>query len=59
MRYESDEEKKLLEIFRPYLKYDNRGCSYLPDDAPQEAKEAKKKAQEIIFERKKEEWEFF
>ena len=59
MRYQSDEEKKLLEIYRPYLEYDDRGCSYLPDTAPQEAKDAKQKVQEIICERKKEEWEFF
>ena len=59
MRYQSDEEKKLLEIYRPYLEHDAKGFSYLPDDAPQEAKDAYEKVQEMIFERKKEEWEFF
>ena len=59
MRYHSEEEDRLFKMYEPYLKVDSQGVFFLPDDAPQEAKEAQKKVQEILFERKKEEWEFF
>lgn len=59
MRYQSDEQDRLYKIYKPYLKEDsNREC-YLPDTAPQEAKEAYEKVQQMIFDRKKQEWEFF
>ena len=59
MRYHSEEENRLLEIYRPYLEHDSRGFSYLPDTAPREAKEAYEKVQQMIFDRKKKEWGFF
>ena len=59
MRYVSEEERKLKNICDKYLEKDSKGEYYLPDDAPQEAKDAYEKVQEMIFERKKEEWEFF
>ena len=59
MRYQSDEQDRLYKIYKPYLKEDsNREC-YLPDTAPQEAKEAYEKVQQMIFDRKKKEWGFF
>ena len=59
MRYHSEEENRLLEIYRPYLEYDARGFSYLPDTAPQEAKEAYEKVQKMIFDREMKESGFF
>ena len=59
MRYVSEEERELKNICDKYLEIDSKGVFFLPDTAPQEAKDAYKKVQEIIFERKKEEWEFF
>ena len=59
MRYVSEEQKELRKLYVPYLKEDSNRHFYLPDDAPQEAKDAYEKVQEMIFERKKEEWEFF
>ena len=59
MRYHSEEQHRLFKIYEPYLKEDFDRHFYLPDDAPQEAKDAYEKVQEMIFERKKEEWEFF
>ena len=38
---------------------DSQGVFFLPDDAPQEAKEAQKKVQEIILDREMEESGFF
>ena len=54
MRYHSEEEDRLYKIYKPYLEYDDRGCSYLPDTAPQEAKDAKQKVKEMIKKRKRE-----
>ena len=51
MRYHSEEEDRLFKIYEPYLKVDSQGVFFLPDDAPQEAKEAQKKVQEIIDKR--------
>ena len=59
MRYQSEEENRLLEIYRPYLEHDDRGFSYLPDTAPQEAQEAYEKVQQMIFDREKKECGFF
>ena len=59
MRYQSDEQDRLYKIYKPYLEHDARGFAYLPDTAPQEAKEAYEKVQQMIFDRKKEEWGFF
>jgi hypothetical protein len=39
----SEESEKLAKIYRPYLKINEKG-HYIPDDAPEEAKEAYKKA---------------
>ena len=60
MRYVSEEQRELRKLYVPYLKVDSNRHYYLPDDAPQEAKDAYKKVQEIIFEREKEEqeWDF-
>ena len=59
MRYHSEEQDRLYKIYEPYFKYDDRGYSYLPDDTPQEAKDAYEKVQKMIFEREKEESGWF
>ena len=59
MRYHSEEEDRLFKIYEPYLKVDSNREYYLPDTAPQEAKEAYEKVQQMIFDRKKKEWGFF
>ena len=59
MRYHSEEEDRLFKIYEPYLKVDSKGFFYLPDTAPEEAKDAYEKVQQMIFDRKKEEWGFF
>ena len=51
MRYHSEEQDRLYKIYKPYLKNDDRGYSYLPDDTPQEAKDAYEKVQEMIDKR--------
>ena len=51
MRYQSDEQDRLYKVYKPYLKENsNREC-YLPDTAPQEAKEAYEKVKKMIRER--------
>lgn len=40
------EMKRLEKIFDPYIKRNNKG-DYMPDDAPEEAKEAYKKWREL------------
>ncbi len=59
MRYHSEEQDRLYKIYKPYLKEDSNGFCYVPDTAPQEAKDAYEKVQEIIFEREKEESGWF
>lgn len=55
MRYVSEEQKNLRKIYDKYLKKDSKGFFYLPDTAPQEAKEAYEKVKKMIFDRKKKE----
>ena len=59
MRYVSEEQKELRKLYVPYLKEDSNRHFYLPDDAPQEAKDAYEKVQKMIFEREKEESGWF
>ena len=59
MRYVSEEQRELRKLYVPYLKVDSNREYYLPDTAPQEAKEAYEKVQKMIFDRQKEEWGFF
>ena len=54
MRYHSEEQHRLYKIYEPYLKEDSNGFSYVPDTAPQEAKDAYEKVQEMIKKRKRE-----
>ena len=59
MRYHSEEEDRLFKIYEPYLKVDSKGFFYLPDTAPEEAKDAQKKVKKILFDREMKESGFF
>ena len=59
MRYVSEEQRELRKFYVPYLKVDSNRHYYLPDDAPQEAKDAYEKVQKIILDREMEESGFF
>ena len=59
MRYQSDEQDRLFKIYEPFLKVDSNREYYLPDTAPQEAKEAYEKVQKMIFDREMKESGFF
>ena len=47
MRYHSEEEDRLFKIYEPYLKVDSKVFFYLPDTAPEEAKDAQKKVKKF------------
>ena len=51
MRYVSEEQKNLRNIYDKYLEKDSKGFFYLPDTAPKEAKEAYGKVKKMIRER--------
>ena len=55
MRYVSEEHKNLRKIYDKYLKKDSKVFFYLPDTAPQEAKESYEKVKKMIFDREKKE----
>lgn len=59
MRYVSEEERELKNICDKYLEKDSKGKYYLPDDVPQEAKEAYEKVQQMILDREMKESGWF